>query len=60
MYNLFGKKKYFSYICNVEKKKNMRAFKGFVINNEGQLICRGMVYEVGKTYKYDGDIKLCK
>ena len=37
----------------------MKAFKGFSTNKSGQLVCRDMVYEVGKTYKYDGEIELC-
>lgn len=38
----------------------MRAYKGFDVNKSGQLVCRGMVYEPSKTYKYDGEIELCK
>ena len=37
----------------------MKAYKGFNMNESGQLICRDMVYEVGKTYKYEGQIELC-
>ena len=37
----------------------MKAFKGFNINESGQLVCRDMVYEAGKTYKYEGKIALC-
>ena len=34
----------------------VKGFKGF---NE-DLTCRGFRYEIGKTYKYDGDIALCR
>ena len=38
----------------------MRAFKGFNKNEDGTLMCMDMVYEPGKTYKYDGGIAICK
>ena len=38
----------------------MKAFKGFVKNDNGTLSCRDFIYEVGKTYKYDGEIELCE
>ena len=38
----------------------MKAFKGFVKNDNGTLSCRDFIYEVGKTYKYDGGIELCE
>ena len=37
----------------------MRAYKGFNKNEDGTLVCRDMVYEPGKTYRYDGEIELC-
>ena len=37
----------------------MKAFKGFYVNESGQLVCQDMVYEPGKTYKYEGRIELC-
>ena len=37
----------------------MRAYKGFNKNDDGTINCRGFVYEIGKTYKYDGEIKIC-
>ena len=41
-------------------KSTMRAFKGFNKNEDGTLMCMDMVYEPGKTYKYDGGIAICK
>ena len=38
----------------------MKAYKGFEKNADGTLSCRDFAYEVGKTYKYDGKISLCK
>jgi len=38
----------------------MKAYKGFNRNEDGTLSCRDFTYEVGKTYKYDGEIELCK
>jgi len=38
----------------------MKAYKGFVKNDNGTLNCRDFTYEVGKTYKYDGEIELCE
>ena len=38
----------------------MKAYKGFNKHKDGTLWCRDMQYEVGKTYIYDGKIKLCK
>ena len=38
----------------------MRAYKGFKKNEDGTLTCRDFTYEVGMTYKHDGDISLCK
>ena len=37
----------------------MKAYKGFNAPESGQLQCRDMVYEPGKTYKYEGKIELC-
>lgn len=37
----------------------MKAYKGLHKNEDGTLSCQGFVYEPGKTYKFDGDIKLC-
>ena len=36
----------------------MKAYKGFNMNESGQLVCQDMVYEVGKTYKHEGKIEL--
>ena len=38
----------------------MKAYKGLIKHDDGTLWCRDMQYEVGKTYTYDGKIKLCK
>lgn len=38
----------------------MKAFKGFEIREDGGMWCKDFKYEVGKTYKYNGDISLCK
>ena len=38
----------------------MKAYKGFVKNDNGTLSCRDFTYEVGKTYKHDGEIELCE
>ena len=38
----------------------MRVYKGFVKNADGTLSCRDFTYKVGETYKYDGEIELCK
>ena len=38
----------------------MRAYKGFNRNEDGTLSCRDFTYELGKTYKYDGEIELCE
>lgn len=37
----------------------MKAYKGFNRNADGTMSCRGFVYEIGKTYKYDGKIEIC-
>jgi hypothetical protein len=37
----------------------MKAYKGFDRNDEGQLSCRGFVYEIGVLYKHEGEIKVC-
>lgn len=38
----------------------MKAYKGFKKNADGTLQCRDFQYEVGTTYKYDGEISLCE
>ncbi len=38
----------------------MKAYKGFSRNEDGTLSCRGFIYEPGKTYKHEGEIKLCR
>ena len=38
----------------------MKAYKGFNRNDNGTLSCRDFTYKVGETYKYDGEIELCK
>ena len=38
----------------------MKAYKGLKRNADGTLQCHDFKYEVGKTYKYDGDISICK
>lgn len=38
----------------------MRGYKGLHKNEDGTLQCQGMVYEPGKTYKYDGEISICE
>lgn len=38
----------------------MRAFKGFNKHEDGTLWCMDFQYEVGKTYKHNGKIKLCE
>ena len=38
----------------------MKAYKGFNRNSDGTLSCRDFTYEVGKTYKHNGEIKLCE
>ena len=38
----------------------MKAYKGLLKHEDGTLWCRDMQYEVGKTYTYDGEIKLCE
>ena len=38
----------------------MKSFKGFNRNADGTLTCRDFTYEVGETYKYDGEIELCE
>jgi len=37
----------------------MKAYKGFNRNEDGILSCLNMVYKHGKTYKHEGEIKLC-
>ena len=34
----------------------MKGYKGMDANMQ----CRGMQFEIGKTYKVDGEIKLCE
>ena len=34
----------------------VKGFKGF---NE-DLTCRGFQYEIGKTYKHNGEVELCR
>ena len=44
----------------MDKLKNiMKAYKGLKKTKNGKLMCRGMEYEPGKTYKYKGEIELC-
>ena len=38
----------------------MKAYKGFKKLEDGTLWCRGFQYEVGKTYKFEGEPILCK
>ena len=38
----------------------MRAFKGFEKRSDGTMWCIEFQYEVGKTYKHEGEIKLCE
>ena len=38
----------------------MKAYKGFNRHDDGTLWCLDFQYEVGKTYKHKGEIKLCK
>ena len=38
----------------------MRAFKGFKRHDDGTLWCQDFQYEPGKTYKHEGEIKLCE
>ena len=38
----------------------MRAYKGFNRHYDGTLWCRDFKYEEGKTYKHEGEIKLCE
>ena len=38
----------------------MKAYKGLLKHKDSTLWCRDMQYEVGKTYTYDGEIKLCE
>ena len=38
----------------------MRAYKGFNRNEDGTLSCNDFTYEVGKTYKHNGGIEICK
>ena len=38
----------------------MKAYKGLHKNEDGTLMCMDMVYKPGKTYKFDGEIELCK
>src|SRR5574344_798655 len=38
------------------KNKKVIGYKGF----QSDLTCRGFQYEIGKTFKHDGDIKLCE
>ena len=37
----------------------MRAYKGFEKRSDGTLWCQDFQYEVGKTYKHEGETKLC-
>ena len=43
----------------VLKQNAMKAYKGFEVRDEGGLWCKDFQYEIGKTYKHKGDIKLC-
>ena len=38
--------------------KNIKGIKGYKVFNP-DWTCRGFQYEVGKTFKYDGNIKIC-
>ena len=38
----------------------MRAYKGFNRHDDGTLLCKDFQYEPGKTYKHEGEIKLCE
>ena len=50
------------YFCpsNLKQNRHMKAFKGFNRKSYGTLTCRDFTYEVGETYKYDGEIELCE
>jgi len=37
-----------------------KAYKGFNVNSNNELYCRDFIFEVGKDYKIDGEIELCK
>ena len=38
----------------------MKVFKGFNRNADGTLTCRDFTYEIGKTYKHEGEVVLCQ
>ena len=38
----------------------MIAYKGLHKDSDGTLFCKDKIYEPGKTYKFDGEIELCK
>jgi hypothetical protein len=38
----------------------MKAYKGFYRHEDGTLRCRDFQYEIGKTYKFEGEPKLCE
>ena len=38
----------------------MKGFKGFNRNEDSMLSCRDFTYEIGKTYKHEGEVVLCQ
>jgi len=38
----------------------MKAYKGFNRDEDGTLSCQDFIYELGKTYKHEGEIELCR
>lgn len=42
-------------ICSTDWRKIVKGYKG--MNKD--MTCRGMQFEIGKTYSVDGDIELC-